>query len=223
MKIFIFLRVNILVSKTLQNLKAIFGIRYFLLFLFVIGGFVSVNAQVLDSAALAEKKVFTDLKEALQNPDEVYRLCLKRKKLSKFPADILKLKNLNELDMSRNKLVKIPAEISQLSQLQVINLSNNNLTGIPPEIGKLTHLRILILNNNKLQSLPPEMGQLYALRVLDIWGTEVDVLPYELSKLKHTLERLDMRVIYMNRKQQEEILKWFPNTEVLFSKACNCQ
>ena len=94
---------------------------------------------------------------------------------------------------------------------------------VPAEIGRLSNLKILILNNNKLQSLPSEMGQLYALRMLDIWGTEVDVLPYEISKLKHTLEKLDMRVIYMNRKQQEEILKWFPNTEVLFSKACNCQ
>lgn len=182
-----------------------------------------LQAQLLDSVSLTGKKVFTDIKEALQQPDDVYRLKLKKKKLRQFPMDIFKFKNLNELDLSHNQLVKVPAEISTLEYLQYVNLSKNKLTALPAEIGKLVNLRELVLNNNKLQSLPPEMGQLYALRVLDIWGTEVDVLPYEISKLKHTLEKLDMRVIYMNRKQQDEILKWFPNTEVLFSKACNCQ
>lgn len=207
----------------LNRLKTVFRIFLIWLQLALVLPDAFLQAQLLDSASLAGKKVFTDIKEALQQPDAVYRLKLRKKKLSKFPIDIFKFKNLNELDLSHNQIVKIPAEIDTLEYLQYLNMAKNKLIMVPAEIGRLSNLKILILNNNKLQSLPSEMGQLYALRMLDIWGTEVDVLPYEISKLKHTLEKLDMRVIYMNRKQQEEILKWFPNTEVLFSKACNCQ
>lgn len=183
----------------------------------------SANAQLLDSAALAEAKVYKSLKEALVKPEEVYRLNLHKAKLTKFPVEIFTLTNLNELILSNNKIVKIPSEIARLTYLQNLNLSNNELTSVPSEIAQLKNLQVLTLNRNNLQSLPPEMGKMYSLKVLDIWGTEVDTLPYEISKLKHTLQRLDMRVIYMSRARQNEILEWFPLTEVLFSKACNCQ
>jgi len=182
----------------------------------------NASAQLLDSTALANAKEYNNLKEALANPDKVYKLNLHKKKLTKFPADILKLVNLNQLNLSNNKITKFPSEISQLAYLQNLNMANNKLSAIPPEVGLLKNLQILTLNRNDIQSLPPEMGNLYNLKYLDIWGTEIDTLPYEISRLKHTLLKLDMRVIYMKRGEQEEILKWFPLTEVLFSKPCNC-
>lgn len=183
----------------------------------------NTNAQLLDSAALSNAREYKSLKEALEKPSEVYRLNLQKKKLTKFPMEILKLVNLNELNLSHNKIVKIPPEIAELEYLQRINLSKNELTSIPTEIASLKNVEVLILNRNNIQTLPLAMGKMYSLKVLDIWGTEIDELPYEISGLKHTLQKLDMRVIYMTRAQQNEILKWFPLTEVLFSRACNCQ
>ena len=185
--------------------------------------FNNANAQLLDSAALANAKEYKSLEEAMANPNEVYRLNLHKSKLTKFPVEIFKFVNLNELILSNNKIVKIPAEITGLTYLQNLNLANNEFISIPPEIALLKNLQVLTLNRNNLQTLPVEMGKMYSLKVLDIWGTEVDTLPYEISKLKHTLQKLDMRVIYMSRANQNEILEWFPLTEVLFSKACNCQ
>ncbi len=182
----------------------------------------NVSAQLLDSTALANAVEYKSLKEALVNPSKVYKLNLHKQRLTKFPADILKFVNLNVLNLSNNKITKFPAELSQLAYLQNLNMAKNELSAIPPEISQLKNLQILTLNRNDIQSLPSEMGTMYNLKYLDIWGTEINELPYEISKLKHTLLKLDMRVIYMKRGEQEEILKWFPLTEVLFSRPCNC-
>ncbi|TAL61422.1 MAG: hypothetical protein EPN85_04855, partial [Bacteroidetes bacterium] len=47
--------------------------------------------QLLDSAALFSAPVYDNLEDALKNPNSVYRLSLRGKKLKTFPEDILKL------------------------------------------------------------------------------------------------------------------------------------
>lgn len=194
-----------------------------LLALYIISNEWEIKAQVLDSIALTQARIYKSLDEALKSPDNVYRLHLRKKKIKAIPAEISRFKNLNELVLSNNKISVVPGFLTELPYLQVLDLSNNNIKSIPAAIAQLKYLHTLILNRNSIPTLPPEMGNMYSLRILDLWGTEIDQLPYEISKLKHTLLKLDMRVIYMSRTQQDEIHSWFPNTIVLFSKACNCQ
>jgi len=223
MCLFYFSRLNKIINFTskLQHILNIF-LKYILLIILALT-LSNGYAQLLDSLTLSTKKEFKSIKDALEAPTEVYRLNLRKKRITKFPEEIFMFVNLNDLNLSNNKIKNIPSDLNKLEYLQNLNLANNELLNVPPEIALLKNLKILVLNRNKLQTLPKEMGTMYSLRILDIWGTEIDEFPYEISGLKHTLQKLDMRVIYMNRNQQAEILKWFPLTEVLFSKHCNCQ
>ena len=65
----------------------------------------------LDSLGLDTTIIYSSLEEALKNPKNVYRLNLKRKKLTEFPKEILELTNLWELNLSRNKIYELPKEI----------------------------------------------------------------------------------------------------------------
>ncbi len=65
-------------------------------------------AQLLDSAQLLAAPVYDNLEEALKNPNSIYRLSLKGKKLKKFPMEIIQFKYLQELDISHNKLDSLP-------------------------------------------------------------------------------------------------------------------
>ena len=71
-----------------------------------------------DDTLLNQQKVFTDLQEALRQPDSVFRLDLSRDRLKEFPLEILQLKQLRELNLSHNKIVQLPETISMLTNLQ---------------------------------------------------------------------------------------------------------
>lgn len=94
--------------------------------------------------------------------------------LSKMPADILAMTNIQKLDLSNNKLTgALPAEIRHLQNLQVLDISNNRMTGLPAELGQLSKLRILNASNNQLTGIPHEIGNLQSLEVLNLSGNDV--------------------------------------------------
>ena len=65
------------------------------------------NAQLLDETALDTVKVYKSIEEAMVNPDEVYILKLKGDKLTEFPKEILKFKNLNSnKNKTKNTILK---------------------------------------------------------------------------------------------------------------------
>lgn len=181
-----------------------------------------VNAQLLDSTALAEEPEYTKLSEALQNPDKIYKLNLRRQKLKEIPNDVFKLKNLQELNVSKNKLKNLPKKLDTLKNLEVINASANDIDTIYAEIGSCTHLKKLILNQNIIAHLPSTIGNLTNLIFLDMWGNEIQEFPNEISKLQNTLKVVDLRVINIQDNKQEEIVKLLPNTKFFFSMSCNC-
>jgi Leucine-rich repeat (LRR) protein len=78
-----------------------------------------VNAQVpLDSLTLDTLTGFTNLQEALKNPDAVTKLVLRRQHLKSFPKEILQFKNLQYLDISKNSIAELPDSIDKLINLQ---------------------------------------------------------------------------------------------------------
>ena len=190
--------------------------------IFFIGLFTSgtLNAQLLDSAGIADKAIFYSMEEALQNPMEVFKLSLKKQKLSQVP-DLNPFPNLQWLDLSRNKLKEVPEEIGALINLQYLDMSKNQIDLIPKEIGKLVNLKQLYLNQNNIAYLPPQIGKLINLEILDLWDNEITDFPETMKEIK-SLKKLDLRNILITDKEQKRISNLLPGTKIYFSQGCNC-
>lgn len=166
--------------------------------------------------------IYSNLEQALKEPDKVYNLDLSKKKLTEFPKEILQFKNLRTLDLHKNKIKSIPDEISQLKNLRELNVGNNKLAVFSKAICDITTLRRLILNQNDIESIPAEIKQLTNMVYLDLWDNNLGIFPVELGELANTLKEMDLRNIQYNFKEQENITKLLPKTNIHFSPACNC-
>lgn len=184
--------------------------------------FTNVYPQLLDSLSLSEEPIYSSLEEALLNPDKVYRLTLRRKKLKEIPPEIFYLTNLQELNLSKNKITQIPTSINKLCKLQRLDLSQNKLITLAPELYDLLELQYLILNRNFIENLGTQIGNLTNLRYLDLWSNEIYRFPDEIMKLQNTLKVVDLRTIRIENHWQERIMNQLPNTKVLFTGGCNC-
>lgn len=179
------------------------------------------SAQLLDTAALMAQPVYDNLKEALDHPNIVYRLTLKGKKLKIFPMEILKLKNLQELDLSKNKFDSLPEQIGLLTNLQAIDVSGNKLEYLPDSIGELKNLKKLVASKNNLIALPHRIGELKNLEVLDLWQNDLSIFPDEMKNLTK-LRWMDLRVILINDDVQQRIREMLPKAVIHFSPSCHC-
>ena len=197
---------------------------FLILFIFLIFSVkgISQNMVFLDSAQLEETYSYLDLTEALQHPERVVRLELRKKHLKEFPKEIFQFKNLQYLDISKNQIKELPDSIYLLTQLQYLNVSKNKLGSLPKEIGKMSNLVYLHANNNNLIGLPPQIGNLERLRVIDLWSNDLSDFPESLSKLKE-LNTFDIRAIMINTETIKQLKKWMPNVNVLFDPPCNCK
>lgn len=177
--------------------------------------------QLLDSAALFSQPVFDNLEEALKTPNSVYRLSLRGKKLKVFPAEILYMKNLQELNLSKNKIDSLPNEIGNLTNLQVLDLSSNKLESLPDSIGKLKKLRKLAAGKNEIGGIPRTIGGCQSLEILDLWSNQIVIFPDELNNLKK-LRWMDLRVIEISDEKQKHLQEILPKTKIHFSPSCHC-
>lgn len=182
----------------------------------------SLTAQIINIDSLSTQKIYTSIEEALKNPKDVYRLHLRKKKLTKFPDEIFSFPNLNELVLSKNKITAIPARIEELEYLQILDLSENKIYTLPDEFGRLKKLRRLILNRNEISFFPPSIGELTSLEFIDLWSNTIIEFPKEIANLAGTLKEIDMRVIYMTDLHQYNIKELLPKTTIHFSRTCNC-
>jgi len=180
-------------------------------------------AQLLDSLALDTIKTYS-LEQALKQKDplKVYKLSLKKLKLTELPPSIYQFKNVQHLVINKNKLKEFPKEITQFNYLQILDIGSNKIEIIPKEFGQLIYLKEFYANQNKIVSIPPEIKNLKKLTYLDLWGNDIGVLPYEISELKNTLKEIDMRVILMSAKEHKKIKELLPDTKIRFSKSCDC-
>ena len=183
-----------------------------------------VNAQVplLDSLTLDTLTGFTDLQEALKNPDAVTKLVLRKQHLKSFPKEILQFKNLQYLDISKNSIAELPDSIYLLSNLQYFACSKTGLKRLPKEIGKLTNLTYLNFNQNDLETLPVQIGNLEKLEILDLWSNNFDEYPSSLASLK-SLKVLDLRAILMTDELQAQVTSMLPKAKVHMSPSCRCK
>ena len=180
------------------------------------------QTQLLDSLTLDTLTGYTNLQEALKNPEAVTKLILRKQHLKSFPKEILQFKNLQYLDISKNSISELPDSLDLLSNLQYLACSRTGLQRLPKQIGKLQHLKYLNFNQNDLESLPPQIGNLENLEILDLWSNNFDEYPSTLSGLK-SLRVLDLRNILISDEVQASILRMLPNTTVHMSPSCKCK
>jgi Leucine-rich repeat (LRR) protein len=178
--------------------------------------------QLLDSLTLDTLTGFTNLQEALKNPEAVVKLVLRKQHLKSFPIEVFKFKNLQYLDISKNSISELPDSINLLSNLQYFACSKTGLNSLPKELGKLTNLIYLNFNQNDLESLPPQIGNLEKLEVLDLWSNNLDEYPSTLSSLK-SLKVLDLRNILISDEVQANIMRMLPHAKVYMSPSCRCK
>jgi len=195
--------------------------RFFLFLFFCFSPAIKTHAQLLDSLSLDTVYTYHSIEEGLKQPDMVFKLSLRKKKLKTFPMEILRFKNLQYLDLSKNQLEELPPKISELLYLQYLSLSRNKLITLPAAIGRLKNLKRLIVNQNDIGYLPKEIGESENLEYLDLWSNEISDLPEDIKNLKK-LRLLDMRVILINNTQQKIIEELLPETKIYFSPSCNC-
>lgn len=153
---------------------------------------------IISCSSFLHAQTYYSLTEAMRTPEKVETLILSKKKYKEFPTEILQFTNLRVLDLSKNKIQYLPEEITSLANLEE-----------------------LILNRNDIRALPKDLGEMPNLRKLDLWSNYVDELPVSFHDNK-TLKLLDMRGIVVTPDKQAAIREMLPNTEVLFSKSCNC-
>ncbi|XP_070771662.1 leucine-rich repeat-containing protein 18 [Enoplosus armatus] len=112
-------------------------------------------------------------------PDGRRRLTLSNMGITIFPKCLLKLSNVDELDLSRNLIQKLPDNIGNFSSLRWLDLHSNKLESVPESIGNLVGLTHLNLSNNCLTSsgLPSTLGFLTSLKSLNLGMNQLDTLP----------------------------------------------
>ncbi len=183
--------------------------------------FLQVKAQLYSADELDTLTVYSDLNVALKNPDIVYSLDLSKQKLTEFPREIFRFKNLNVLKLNKNKIEQLPDSIFVFKYLQELDLSKNKFTEIHDSIYGFNHLKKLNLSDNKIEIISYKIANLNKLEELYIWGLPITKLPQEIYDLTE-LVFLDIRQIYFTPSERDYIRENLPNTEVKISNVCDC-
>ncbi|XP_023266359.1 leucine-rich repeat-containing protein 18 [Seriola lalandi dorsalis] len=123
-------------------------------------------------------------------PDGRRRLTLSNMGITIFPKCLLKLTNVDELDLSRNLIQKLPDNIGNFSSLRWLDLHSNKLESVPETISNLVGLTHLNVSNNRLTSagLPSTMGLLTSLKSLNLGMNQLDTLPTTMAALGNLQE-----------------------------------
>ena len=183
--------------------------------------FLILPALAFSQENVDDIKVYTSIKEAMEDPFDVQAFKLTGKARS-IPPEIFQMRNLRILDLSKAKINFIPSEIAELDQLEELILKKTMLRTFPKEVLILQNLRILDISFTEIIFLPEDIEKLWALEELDLRGTDIDVLPSSMS-LMESLKVIDMRLIYMNKSDQDDTREKIPQADIYFSSPCNCK
>ncbi|XP_047459292.1 leucine-rich repeat-containing protein 18 [Mugil cephalus] len=144
--------------------------------------------------AKGTKVTLKTAKKAIRmTPDGRHRLTLSNMGITIFPKCLLKLTNIDELDLSRNQIQKLPDNIGNFQSLRWLDLHSNKIESVPESIGNLVGLTHLNLSNNRLTSmgLPSTLGSLTSLKTLNLGMNQLDALPHTMATL-HSLQELGL-------------------------------
>ena len=161
--------------------------------------------------AKVTKVTLKTAKKAIKiTPDGKRRLVLSNMGIQIFPKCLLKMTNVDELDLSRNLLQTLPDNLGNWSSLRWLDLHSNKLESVPESIGNLVGLTHLNLANNSLTSagLPSSLGSLTSLKSLNLGMNLLDALPPTLARLDSLQE---LGLFYNHFTKLPEFVKVLPN------------
>jgi Leucine-rich repeat (LRR) protein len=91
--------------------------------------------------------------------------------IAELPANISKLKNLEELYIERSGIEDLPDELSEISSLKILSLCNLQLLNRLPEVVfKLENLEMLDLAQSPIRELPARLRLMKKLKKINILG-----------------------------------------------------
>jgi len=180
---------------------------------FVLREVVSIEiGRDLAAKALSDQ-VYTNLTDALMEPQSVRFLSLTSAGLERFPKGVLELANLESLNLGNNSIEALPPEIGELRQLRVLKLSRNKLRTLPEEIGRLKQLNELHVSRNQLESLPEKLWNLAELQLLNLGTNRLKHVPDELAQLKN-LRELELADNPIPPGERERIARLVPQAKI---------
>jgi len=188
---------------------------------FLIIAMLAAKAQPLSEEALKKQPVFTSLDEALQNPEQVYRLKIKFKGDS-LPEEVFQLTNLQELTAARCRMNVLNQNIGQLTHLEYLNVMGNNLVRLPETLGHLTNLKTLVICRNLIEALPESIGNLKKLTYIDAWENPLYDFPESITELQNTLKTIDLRQIDLHNDELDKMEAQLPHTDIKYTSTCDC-
>lgn len=144
---------------------------------------------------------FNSIEEALKNPQNVYRLNLRKQMLNKLPEEIAQFTNLQELNLSDNPIEELPESLKNLKKIQILHIGKTNLKEIPTVVYELPHLQVLNISGLLMAKLPETLSQCTQLTSLDADFCGLEEFSEVLLKMK-TLERLSLKGNLINQLPQ---------------------
>ncbi len=137
--------------------------------------FDSDDPMWINNNGMAMATIFESYKDALKRKNEAYKLSSINEIISK-PSQLIKLSNLQLLNLENNKLTQLGPEFAYLSNMYIMVSKKNPITYIDPAFASKTSLLYLELYDTKLDSLPREIEQMGGLELLRIVGNSTDTL-----------------------------------------------
>ena len=173
---------------------------FYFLVVFNLYGASLFSQQTAESLSL--KKTFTNLQDALKNPDQVYRLDLSNQKLSNSVVNWQKFKNLEYLSLKNDHLKVLPKEIFGLQNLKTLDISLNDFETLSDDFVKFKNLEELYLNDETNLNVPKTLillSKLPKLKALHLEGDHLSRLPEHISELKN------LQSLYLNNNLFKEV------------------
>lgn len=130
-------------------------------------------------------------------------------------TDFLEQENI-ELSLQYYDGYELPAEVFTLPNLEELLCTHVKLKSLSANIRQCKKLKKLDLTNCMLEQIPAEIGQLSTLEELWLIGNPLKTLPESIFGLKK-LQQLFLDAGSFDQKQQQEIKKRLPNTNVMFN------
>ena len=170
--------------------------------LFIVFSQLVISQKAIDSTQI--KKEYSNLEEALKNPEKVYRLNLSNQNIELPKESWSKFINLEYLSFKNDHLKEIPNEIALLKNLKVLDLSGNDFKILPLSFSELSNLEELFLNDEKNMKLYDNIeiiSLLPHLRVLHLENDNLSNLPKNIFKLTN------LESLFLNHNNFKQIPK----------------
>lgn len=163
---------------------------------------VQVSSQT--NVSFDEINVYTNIEDAMKNPDKVYRLDLSNQQFEKLPSFSV-FTNLEYLSLRNDHLKEFPEGIGKLRKLKTLDLSGNDFLVLPDELRNLINLEELYLNDEKNLDFNQTFDVLKELPELQMLHLDNDYI----RKIPSSINQLNkLEALYLNH----NLLKDLPLT-----------